>query len=75
MEEDVSLEELLMNQLNTYEEKLPAKRSYGLFFGDDGDITLLSSESRTIKMPSSRVRSDPDSNDNDDDSDNDDFWM
>jgi hypothetical protein len=42
--EEVSLEESLMNQLDTSEEKLLAKRGRGLFFGDDGDTTLPSSE-------------------------------
>jgi hypothetical protein len=45
MEEEVSLEESLMNQLDTSEEKLLAKRGLGLFFGDDGDTTSPSSDS------------------------------
>jgi hypothetical protein len=43
-EEEVSSEESSMNQLNTSEEKLPAKRSRDLFFGDDGYTPSPSSE-------------------------------
>jgi hypothetical protein len=38
MEEEVSLEVSSMNQLETSEEKLYAKRAYGYLFSDDGDI-------------------------------------
>jgi hypothetical protein len=69
MEEEVSLEESSMNQVDTSKDKLVAKHDSGLFFGDDGDTTSPLSEPRTPEAPSSRVRSDPD------DSDDDDFWM
>jgi hypothetical protein len=42
-EEEVSLEETSMNQLNTSEEKLLAMRSRSIMFGDDGDTTSPSS--------------------------------
>jgi hypothetical protein len=71
-EEEVSSEETLMKQLNTSEEKLFAKCGRGMFFSDDGDTTLPSSEPRT---PESHWCSDEDSSDKDDDDDNDDFWM
>jgi hypothetical protein len=69
-QEEVSLEEILMNQLDTSEEKLPTKRTCGIIFSDDSDTTLASSEPRT---PECRRRSDEDNiDDNDDD---DDLWM
>jgi hypothetical protein len=73
-EEEVSSEESSMNQLNTLEEKLLAKRGRGMVFSNDSNTTSPSSEPRT---PESRVRSDPDSSDedNDDNDDDDDFWM
>jgi hypothetical protein len=37
MEEEVSLEESSMNQVDTSEDKLVAMRGRGLFFGDDND--------------------------------------
>jgi hypothetical protein len=67
-EEDVSSEESSMIQLDTSEEKLPAKRGRGMVFTDDGDTTSPSSEPRT---PESHVRSDLDSSNEDDD---DDLW-
>jgi hypothetical protein len=70
-EEEVSLDESSMNQLDSLEDKLLAKRSCGLFFSHDGDTTSMSLEPRTPKMPSSCVCSDPDGSDDDDD----DFWM
>jgi hypothetical protein len=73
-DEVVSLEESSMNQVDTSEDKLVAKHSSGLFFGDDGDTTSPSSEPRTPKMSSSHMRLDPDGSDNHD-SDDDDFWM
>jgi hypothetical protein len=69
MEEEVSSEESSMNQFDTFEEKLLAKRSRSFFFSDNGDTTSPSLEPRTPEMPSSRVRSDPDG------SNNDEFWM
>jgi hypothetical protein len=66
--EEVSSEELSMNQLDTSKEKLMAKNGRGLFFGDDGDTSSTESEPRYPIMPSSRMRSNPDGND-------DDFWM
>jgi hypothetical protein len=70
LEEDVvevSSVEMLMNQLDTSEEKLYARRAHGILFSDDGDTPLMSSEPRT---PESRWRSDEESSDDDDD-----FWM
>jgi hypothetical protein len=52
--EEVSSEEMSMNQLNTSEEKLFAKHSHGMLFGDDGDSLSTSSEPRTLE---SRQRS------------------
>jgi hypothetical protein len=68
-EEEVSSEESSMNQLDTFEEKLFAKRGHCMVFSDDRDTTSPSSEPRT---PESRLRSDEDSSDDDDD---DDFWI
>jgi hypothetical protein len=66
-QEEVSSEEILMNQLDTSEEKLPTKRTCGIIFSD---TTLAASEPRT---PKCRRRSDEDNiDDNDDD---DDLWM
>jgi hypothetical protein len=69
-EEEVSSEESLMNQVDTYEDKLVAKHGSGLFFSDDGNTTSPSSEPCTPEAPSSRVHSDDDGSDDDDD-----FWM
>jgi hypothetical protein len=68
-EEEVSLEESSMNQVDTSEKKLLAKCGSGMVFSDDGDTTSPSSEPRS---PKSRVSSDLDGSDKDDD---DDFWM
>jgi hypothetical protein len=65
-EEEVSSEESSMNQLDTFEEKSLAKRDRNLFFGDDGDTTLSSSEPHTPEMLSNRVHSDIDGSDDDD---------
>jgi hypothetical protein len=65
--EEVSSVEMLMNQLDTSEEKLYARRAHGILFDDDGDTPLMSSEPRT---PESCWRSDEESSDDDDD-----FWM
>jgi hypothetical protein len=70
-EEEVSSKESLMNQLDTSNEMLLAKRGHGIVFGDDGDTPSPSSEPRTLEMPSSSVCFDPNSSDNDDN----DFWM
>jgi hypothetical protein len=70
-EEETSSEETSMNQLNTSEEKLLAKRARGIVFGDDVDTTSPLSVSRT---PKSRWHSDEDNNDDDDDKDVD-FWI
>jgi hypothetical protein len=67
-EEEVFAEEMSMNQLNTSEEKLFAKRDHDMIFSNDGDTTLCSLEPHT---PESHRRSDEDSSDEDDD----DFWM
>jgi hypothetical protein len=69
--EEVSLEETMMYQLDTSEEKLFAKRDRGVIFSDDVDTTLPSSEPRT---PESHRRSNEDSS-NEDDDDNNDFSM
>jgi hypothetical protein len=45
--EEVSLEESSMNQVDTSDEKLLAKRSLNIIFGIDGDTTLSSSKPRT----------------------------
>jgi hypothetical protein len=68
MEEKVSSEETSMNQLDTVEEKLFAKRGRGMIFSDDDDTTSPSSEPRT---PKSHRRSDEASSGEYDD----DFWM
>jgi hypothetical protein len=73
-EEEVSLEESSMNQVDTSEDKLVDKHGSGLIFGDDGNTTSPSLEPRTPETQSSRVHSDPDGSD-DDSSDDDDFWM
>jgi hypothetical protein len=65
-EEEVSSKESSMNQLDTSEEKLLAKRSHGIIFGDDGNTTSPSSEPHTPKLPSSCVRSNPNSSNDDD---------
>jgi hypothetical protein len=66
---EVSLEDTLMKQLDTSEEKLFAKRGRGMIFNDNGDTTLPSSEPRTLE---SHWCSDKNSSDEYDD---DDFWM
>jgi hypothetical protein len=58
-----------MNQLDTFEENLFAKRGCSMIFIDNGDTTSPSSEPHT---PKSHRRSDEDSSDEDND---DDFWM
>jgi hypothetical protein len=58
-----------MNQVDTSNEKLFAKRGRGMIFSNDGDTTSSSSEPRTLD---SRRCFDEDSSDKDDD---DDFWM
>jgi hypothetical protein len=57
-----------MNQLDTLEEKLFAKRGHDMIFSDDGNTTSPSSEPRT---PESHRCSDEDNSDDDDDA----FWM
>jgi hypothetical protein len=57
-----------MNQLDTSEEKLFAKRGHDMIFSDDGNTTSPSSEPRT---PKSHRCSDEDNSDDDDDA----FWM
>jgi hypothetical protein len=44
MKEEVSSEEMSMNQLDNNEKKLLAKHVYGTVFGDDGGTTSLWSE-------------------------------
>jgi hypothetical protein len=69
-EEEVSMEKTLMNQLDTSDEKLYAKRTRGILFSDDGDTpSTLSEPSPT---PESHRHSDDESTDDDDD---DNFWM
>jgi hypothetical protein len=67
MEEEVSSDETSMNKLDTFKEKLFARRACGMLFGDDGDTPSTSLEPRT---PESHRCSDEESSD-----DNDDFWM
>jgi hypothetical protein len=69
-EEEVSSEETLMNQLDTSEEKLFAKRGRVMIFSDDGDTTSPSLEPRNPKSHGGS-----DENINDEDDENDDFWM
>jgi hypothetical protein len=57
-----------MNQLDTFQEKLYARRARGILFSDNGDTPSTLSEPRT---PESHRRSDEDSSDDDDDN----FWM
>jgi hypothetical protein len=71
MEEEVSSEETLMNQLDTSKEKLYARCARGYLFSDKGDTPLMSPD--TPPTLESRRRSDKESSDDDDD--NDDFWM
>jgi hypothetical protein len=66
LEEEVSSEKMLMNQLDTSEEKMFAKRTRG---SDDDDTTSLSLKPRT---PESRWSFDEESSNDDDD---DDFLM
>jgi hypothetical protein len=73
MEEEVSSEETLMNQLNTSEEKLHARRAHGFLFDDDGDTP--STSPNTPPTPESHRRSDEESSDDDDNDDDDNFWM
>jgi hypothetical protein len=53
-----------MNQLDTSEEKLFARRTHGMLFGDNNDSPSMSSEPRTLK---SHRGSDEESSDDDDD--------
>jgi hypothetical protein len=46
-EEEVSSEETSMNQLDTSEEKLYARRAHGILFSNDGDMPSTSSEPHT----------------------------
>jgi hypothetical protein len=62
-EEEVSSEETSMNQLDTSEKKLQAKRARGIIFGNNDDTTWPSSEPRT---PESHRCSDEDTSDDDD---------
>jgi hypothetical protein len=66
LEEEVSSEKMLMNQLDTSEEKMFAKRTHS---SDDDDTTSLSLKPRT---PNSRWCFDEESSNDDDD---DDFLM
>jgi hypothetical protein len=66
-EEEVSSEEMLMNQLDTFEEKLHATRAHDIPFSDDGGTSSMLSKPRT---PESHRCSDEESSvDNDDDDD------
>jgi hypothetical protein len=71
-EEEVSSEEMSMNQLDTSEEKLYDKRARGILFSDNGDTPSTSSKPCTSE---SHRRSDQESSDEDDDDDDNDFWM
>jgi hypothetical protein len=66
MVEEVSSKETSMNQLDTSEERLYARRARGNLFSDDGDTPSMSSD--TPPTPKSHRRSDEESGD-------DDFWM
>jgi hypothetical protein len=67
--EEVSLKETSMNQLDTSEEKLYARRARGIIFSDDGDTPLAFLEPPST--PESCQCSDEERSDDDDD----DFWM
>jgi hypothetical protein len=62
------MEEASINQLDTSEEKLCARRARGILFSDDGDTPSTSSE--PLPTLESRWHSDEESSD-----DNDNFWM
>jgi hypothetical protein len=62
VEEEVSSNEMLMNQLDTSEEKLFVRHAHGMLFDDDGDTTLMSSVPHT---PESHQRSNEESSDED----------
>jgi hypothetical protein len=68
-EEEVSSKEISMNQLDTSEEKLYARRARGIIFSDDGDTPLAFLEPPST--PESCQCSDEERSDDDDD----DFWM
>jgi hypothetical protein len=68
-EEEVSSKETLMNQLDTSEKKLYARRTHDIFFSDNGDTPSMSLEPRTLE---SHWCSDEESSDDDKDHD---FWM
>jgi hypothetical protein len=59
-EEEVFSEETSMNQLDTFEKKLHARRACGILFSDDGDTPSTSSEPR---RPKSCRHSDEESSD------------
>jgi hypothetical protein len=56
MEEEVSSEETSMNQLDTSEEKLQAKRTRDIVFSDDDDTTSSSVEPHTPKVTDTPTR-------------------
>jgi hypothetical protein len=64
-EEEVSSEVSSLNQLDTSEEKLYAKRARGYLFSDDGDTPSMSSDAPPT--PESHRRSNEESRDDDDD--------
>jgi hypothetical protein len=64
IEKEVSSEETSMNQLDTSEEKLYAKRNRGILFSGNGDTPSMSSEPPLT--PESDWCSDEESSDNDD---------
>jgi hypothetical protein len=66
VEEEVSSNEMLMNQLDNSEEKLFVRHAHGMLFNDDGDTTLMSSVPHT---PESHQRSNEESSDEDDNGD------
>jgi hypothetical protein len=65
---DISSKETSMNQLETFEDKLFARRDRGMVFGGDDDTPSTSSKPHT---PKSHRRFNEESSDDDDD----DFWM
>jgi hypothetical protein len=70
-EEEETEEETSMNQLDTSEEKLYARRTRGYLFGDDGDTPSTLPD--TPPTPESHRCFDEESSDDDDDDDDNDF--
>jgi hypothetical protein len=68
-EEEETEEEMSMNQLDTSEEKLYARRARGYLFGDDGDTPSMLPD--TPPTPESHQCFNEESSDDDDDDDDD----